>query len=188
MGYSSTMREDIDSLTALGFCGFHTIRELRAKKLSMVPKQKGVYLVLRLSEEPVRFLDKSLGGHFEGKDPKVLIAKLCKEWVDGATILYIGKAGGPIGKAGGPKKKSTKKSTLHSRLKTYLKFGEGKPVSHWGGRLIWQIADSDDLIICWKLITGKVPQNVERKMLLEFKDSHDGKLPFANLSMPSQRC
>jgi len=102
------MREDIDSLTALGFCGFHTIRELRAKKLSMVPKQKGVYLVLRLSEEPVRFLDKSLGGHFEGKDPKVLIAKLCKEWVDGATILYIGKAGGPIGKAGGPKKNPQK--------------------------------------------------------------------------------
>lgn len=60
-------------------------------------------------------------------------------------------------------------------------FGQGKPVSHWGGRLIWQLEDAKDLIVCWKVLEKEEPRNVEKEMIQEFKEQHKGKRPFANL-------
>ena len=41
---------------------------------------------------------------------------------DKTDVLYVGKA-----------------KNLRERIKRYWKFGEGKPVAHWGGRYIGQI-------------------------------------------------
>ena len=62
-----------------------------------------------------------------------------------------------------------------------MKFGQGKPVAHHGGRYIWQIKDSEELVVCWKsLENGKNPRQLEAEMIHEFKKKY-GKLPFANL-------
>lgn len=45
-------------------------------------------------------------------------------------VVYIGKAG----KQGG-------RATLRSRLRAYLRQGRGHRAGHWGGRMVWLIAD-----------------------------------------------
>jgi hypothetical protein len=116
------------------------------------------------------FLEKGCGGHFKGKNPNVAISELQKNWVNDAKVVYIGKAGG-----------TGKKATLKSRLKQYLHFGLGKPVGHWGGRLIWQLKHSSDLVICWKSLPTDEPRDYEAKLIKLFI-SKFGKRPFANLA------
>ena len=60
-----------------------------------------------------------------------------------------------------------------------MRFGSGKNVGHYGGRYIWQLADSDDLVVCWKCVEDS--RRVEAAMIAEFKKNHNGKRPFANL-------
>lgn len=163
---------DIDGLRDEGFEGFVPIRVLRQGKLHAAPGEPGdagVYVVVRPeSAEPV-FLDRSTGGWFKRRDPSVGIDELKRRWVSGSPVLYVGKAGGP----GSP-------VTLRSRLKQYLDFGAGRPIGHWGGRLIWQLASAEDLCICWKRTPNQVPRSVEQKMIREFVSAF-GVRPFANL-------
>ena len=72
-------------------------------------------MVLRLAEDDVDFLLVGSGGPFKGKNPNVDTAVLRQNWVPGAQVVYIGKAGDP-GKA----------ATLRSRLWQYLRFGAGQ--------------------------------------------------------------
>ena len=58
-------------------------------------------------------------------------------------------------------------------------FGAGKTVGHWGGRLIWQLADADQLIVAWKETPGRVPRQVEAELIRLFRQQY-GKPPFAN--------
>lgn len=44
-----------------------------------------------------------------------------------------------------------------------MSFGQGKPVGHWGGRLIWQLEDVKDLIVCWKVLEKEEPRDVEKE-------------------------
>lgn len=63
-----------------------------------------------------------------------------------------------------------------------MQFGQGEPIGHWGGRLIWQLKDAKDLIVCWKVLgKDEEPREVEKEMIQAFKKGHDGKRPFANL-------
>jgi hypothetical protein len=87
--------------------------------------------------------------------------------VDGALVLNIGKAG-------------PGKATLRSRLKQYIRFGQGEAVGHRGGRYIWQLAHSDDLLVCWKVTPDDVPRTVEKMLIEEFETVY-GRPPFANL-------
>lgn len=85
-------------------------------------------------------------------------------------MVYIGKAGGP-----------GKNATLRSRMRQYMRFGQGEALGHCGGRYIWQLSDSRDLVVCWKPTTGEDPRDVERELIDEFKAIY-GRHPFVNLA------
>jgi hypothetical protein len=158
-----------------GFLGFLTISQLRATNLEEVPREPGVYMVLRSVFDPPRFLSRSTGGFFKGKDPTVSIETLARKWVESAPVLYVGKAGGTNKTTG---KKIT--STLLSRLRAYLDFGAGKPIGHQGGRYIWQLENADNLIICWKATPHEEPVDVEQQLIDQSCAIFDGRYPFAN--------
>jgi len=114
-------------------------------------------------------------GRFKDREPNVPISTLQSKWVDGTIVLYIGKAGGTNGA-------KWSDHTLQQRVQQYMDIGSGEPARHWGGRYIWQLQDSKDLLVCWKPISRATgdPTLVESDYLNQFKKTY-GKLPFANL-------
>ena len=158
----------IESIRHSGFEGFVSVAELCRSGVEAIPRWPGVYLVLWPTEEVPKFLEESPAGHFKGKNPSVSKAELEANWVPDSKVIYIGKAGG------------SGSSHLRRRIKQYVDFGQGKPVGHYGGRYIWQIDQSDELLICWKIVEDENPQDVERGAIDAFADDF-GELPFANL-------
>ena len=163
---------NLSEIKKAGFIGFKKMSEL-FKDSSMLSEEKGVYFVLYLSNKPPRFMSIGTGGHFKGKNPNVSIAKLKSNWVDDAIVVYIGKGGGLNQKG------KESKATLKSRLKTYFSFGKGNDVGHSGGRYIWQLKNSKDLVVCWYPTPDKEPAEVETNFIIEFKINYS-KRPFAN--------
>ena len=159
-----------DFFHAQGFEGFKTMGELMNGARAQIPTQKGVYVVLREKESAPQFMTEGTGGFFKGQNPNVSLSELKDNWVDDAQVVYIGKAGG-----------ANSSATLQKRLGQYLRFGQGANIGHWGGRYIWQLSDSQDLVICWKTLTDNEPREVEHQMIADFKTAHGGKRPFANL-------
>lgn len=159
---------DIEHIKKAGFTGFKRMSELFSDS-SSIPKTKGVYLILNI-ERNFDFLITGTGGHFKGKNPNVSIAELQSNWVDDAIVVYIGKAG-----------KDGSSATLQSRLRQYFRFGQGKNVGHWGGRLIWQLRNSKDLLVCWKALPTEDPRTFEANLIQEFVLEYS-KRPFANLA------
>lgn len=152
-----------------GFTGFARVEDLqRPGGCNVIPKQMGVYVVVRENSTVPTFLVRSIGGHFKSEDPILPVEELTRNWVGEAYVVYIGKAGGMASAA-----------TLRSRLKQYMDFGCGRPVGHRGGRMIWQLADSDDLRVAWKPIVNREPVVVEQEMIDEFVRAY-GMFPFAN--------
>ncbi|MFO7538979.1 MAG: hypothetical protein R6X32_13120 [Chloroflexota bacterium] len=160
---------DFNDIINQDFRGFVTVETLQQSACADIPDEPGVYFILwPLSETPT-FLPENIGGHFKGKNPTVTIRNLEKKWVNGAKIIYIGKAGSVASKA-----------TLSQRLYTYMKFGMGNPVAHWGGRYIWQIKQWRSLQVCWKITEGHEAPILESQLIREFAEQY-GKRPFANL-------
>jgi hypothetical protein len=155
-------------LLKVGFTGFIAIKTLRSQ-MHQLPDAAGVYAIVLPDNFQKRFLAKGSGGYFKGKEPNLPTTELELEWVNGADIIYFGKAGG-----------SDSKATLRKRLTQYFDFGTGKPVGHYGGRLIWQLEHSEDLLVAWKTITKPEPAEVESQLIQEFK-AYWGQRPFANL-------
>ena len=153
--------EIVENLKEAGFEGFIPVKELRNKH-RIIPSVPGVYMVVRTSEAEPSFLDTGTGGFFKDKNPNVSVAELKRNWIKNTCVVYIGKA-----------------SLLQKRLKQYLDFGAGKPVGHYGGRFIWQLADAEDLLFCWKAVPEN-PENVETELIKEFRLQY-GERPFANL-------
>ncbi len=151
------------------FQGFITVKELNKLGVDIIPNVRGVYVVLFKNKSKPVFLKESVGGHFKERNPTVAIERLESEWVSNEEIIYIGQAGG-----------GSSAATLRKRLKQYLQFGCGKPVGHWGGRFIWQLKDSNELVFAWKE-TKKDPNVVESEMITKFKEKYS-KRPFANLT------
>ncbi len=160
---------NIESLKENHFKGFISIKELWSNQ-DIIPKTMGVYLILNPNLNNIKFIKKGVGGFFKNKNPNVSIDILTKEFVPNSLVIYIGKAGS-----------KNNKSTVHSRLKQYLKFGQGKKTGHWGGRLIWQLENYKDLLVCWKTIENEEPREIEKKLILEYKKEFE-RLPFSNLS------
>ena len=160
---------NIEEIRKAGFTGFRKISELYWDN-SIIPAVRGVYLVLYVENKPPEFLTEGTGGYFKGKDPNVPISILENNWVDDTIVVYIGKAG-----------KEGSSATLKSRLKQYLGFGKGGNIGHYGGRLIWQLKNSKDLIVCWKALPKEDPRTIESNLIRDFY-SEFSKRPFANLA------
>ena len=158
---------DEQLLKAEGFSGFRTFADL---DLQEIPRAPGIYAVLKPAGHNPAFLMESVGGWFKQKNPSLPQHSLAAEWVDGADVLYIGKAG-----AG-----STGTRGLRKRIQEFADFGRGKPIGHWGGRLIWQLAESQSLVIAWKVLPGRDVNEAEARYQANFSRIH-GPLPFANL-------
>jgi hypothetical protein len=104
------------------------------------------------------FLDVSTGATHKRRDPTVSREALDANWVDEANVIYIGKAD---------------HQRLRDRLNKYRDMGARDAGRHWGGRLIWQLADSADLLIADKSLTpSTVPRAVEKQMISAFKGTY----------------
>jgi hypothetical protein len=163
------MFKDIDEIKKAGFQGFRKMSELFINS-SAIPKAKGVYMILYTGKDEPKFLRKGTGGFFKGKDPNISIEELKRNWVPDTLVVYIGKAG-----------KEGSNATLQSRLRQYFAFGQGRNVGHYGGRLIWQLNNSSDLVVCWKPLPTTDPRSIEVTLIREFVEKYSNR-PFANLT------
>jgi hypothetical protein len=154
------------ALESAGFVGWATWPKLRLSDYLPIPALPGTYVVYRPTAAFPTFVHPSPAGWFKGEDPTVPETRLRSEWVEGARVVYIGKA-----------------DVLRRRLTQFGQFGAGEPVGHRGGRLIWQLADADDLLVAWHEITwAEAARDYERRLLRAFVEQHDGRRPFANLT------
>ncbi|WP_432066275.1 hypothetical protein [Streptomyces sp. C10-9-1] len=161
---SPTLHLTQKTLAERGFCGFVPFCQLPD---SDVPTEHGIYVVIRPDDSPPSFHPTSPAGHLKGRDPSVSADKLGGAWVDGAAVVYIGKAAGQDG--------------LNQRLSDYRRHGTGLLAGHWGGRYIWQLVDSNELLVAWRPLPEGNAAQAEQDLIDEFKELHDGSLPFANL-------
>src|SRR5713226_3686810 len=137
--------ESLTDIVAFGFGGGISISELQ-ESCSAIPKEPGVYLVVRDVSNSPSFLQASTGAHLKGRDPSVSAEVLKRRWVPNSKVLYVGKAGG-----------TGQTTTLHGRIRSYMEYGLGKQRTHWGGRYIWQLADVKDLRVYWAVHAKEEP-------------------------------
>jgi hypothetical protein len=134
--------------------------------LAAIPKTAGgVYVIVRTEPdvEPA-YLDQSPAGTFRG-DPTVSREALDANWVPGALVVYIGKAD---------------HGRLRKRLVEYVDFGRGGKKRHSGGRLIWQLAEAQELLVAWRVLPDvESPLAEESRLIASFRADY-GKPPFAN--------
>ena len=156
----------IDNFKKSGFKGGWQFKHMRTFVQDdtldeYVPRDSGVYMVLRNSSSAPEFVLKGTGGFYQRKNPNVQITRLKREWVADALVIYIGCSG-----------------NLNNRIKLLMQFGEGQAVRHWGGRLIWQLEHADQLQVCWK---ETLQQEETKENLISSFQLKYGKKPFANL-------
>ena len=163
------MFNSLEALEKNGFKGFVSVKDL-CNDRGCIPKKMGVYFVVLPVQHKVVFMENNPAGFRGGRNPTVSIEELEQNWVPDTLVLYIGKAGAP-----------NKKSTLETRINCYLKHGMGDDnAAHWGGRIIWQLKDSKNLLFCWKLSENTIPHDDEQNFIKSFKDIYKNR-PFANL-------
>ncbi|OWR81629.1 hypothetical protein SJDPG12_08605 [Porphyromonas gingivalis SJD12] len=164
---------NIEEIKKYGFKGFESVKDLREDS-SRIPQKKGVYLVLKPQDMDVKFLKTGTGGHFKDKDPNVSIDKLKAKWIEDTLVLYVGRTGS-----------KSEDRTLYKRINELLRFGQGENIGHRGGRYLWQINHSEELVICWKEMQDEDPEEIWKQLLWDFESVYS-KLPFANLRRPKR--
>jgi hypothetical protein len=149
---------DRDGLTAAGFAGWESVAQL-GSQIAQVPLSAGTYVVLGPGGTP-KVLPVNRGGRFKGNDPTVAVAVLEARLLANTQLLYVGQGG-----------------SLRKRIKQLIQFAAGKPVGHWGGRCLWQLANSNEFLVAWRVETNA--REAEAKLLARFEGRY-GRLPFAN--------
>ena len=104
----------IDNFKKSGFKGGWQFKHMRTFVQDdtldeYVPRDSGVYMVLRNSSSAPEFVLKGTGGFYQRKNPNVQITRLKREWVADALVIYIGGSG-----------------NLNNRIKLLMQFGEGQ--------------------------------------------------------------
>jgi hypothetical protein len=168
---SGTVFDSIAELREMGFRGFFSVSRLRDSRCVEIPAERGVYIVIRDTLLPPKFMEQSVGGRFRQMDPTVPVDVLSEHWVGGTFVLFIGRARGPGVRA-----------LLQQRVKRYIRFGQGRVVAHYGGRFIWQLKDHRVLLLAWMPTPDEDPSVVEERLLSAFVERY-GKPPFANLKI-----
>lgn len=148
---------------AFALDGFDGFVPFAALPDSPPPAEPGVYVVVRLARTAPVFLSGSPAGWFKDRDPTLPVAELRAAWVPGEPVIYIGKAAGRRG--------------LRRRLSEYRRHGAGRAVGHWGGRMIWQLADSAELLVGWRTVADA--RATEKALIADFVAMY-GSMPFAN--------
>jgi hypothetical protein len=159
--------KNLDGICLDSFSEPISIGALRKSRCSGVPREPGVYVILRASDRMPEFLRKSRGGWFKGKDPSVPLDEVRTQWVKGAHVVYVGKAAGRKG--------------LNRRVCQLVDFGSGKAVGHRGGRLLWHLPQSEKLLVRWRTCPGTEADQAETNAIGSFKAVYEGKRPFANM-------
>ena len=156
-------------LKRAGFEGFLSVAQLMdAGARRAIPDGTGVYAVLYTGADPPKLLATSTAGWFKGKDPTLPIEELDARWVGGAPVVYIGMTGD------GPR------AGLRTRIRALVRFGTGHNIGHAGGRALWQLPSSGDLLVCWRpTTTGAEAVADERRLLTLFRSRYN-QLPYAN--------
>lgn len=165
--------DSVARLRDQGFEGFLSVATLRDSRCLEVPVERGVYIAVRDYEGPPEFLARSVAPRFRGQDPTLTLDQLNPRWVPGALVLYVGRAPGP-----------GVRSLLQQRIKRYIRFGQGRVVAHYGGRLIWQLRDHRSLLFAWRTAPDEDPGAAEARLLAAFRERY-GALPFANQGQES---
>lgn len=164
---TSTMSRSDWGRTALeraGFVGWVPWSSCPASLNIIDSEWGGVYVIYRAGPLRPAYLDGSPAGTFRG-DPSVPREALDANWVPGSRVVYIGKG---------------KHRRLRKRLKEFVGFGRGGRHRHWGGRLIWQLDKSEDLLVAWRRLPTELdPAAIETEMIAAFRADY-GKPPFAN--------
>jgi len=150
-----------NSITLNSFEGCLSFKQLRKEGYRKIPQDPGVYIIIYKGKNPPKYLITGTGGHYKGLDPNELVTSLKRKWIKNTKIIYIGKG-----------------NNLRSRIKLYSHFGNGEPVAHRGGRFIWQLEGSENLIVAWKLCTSS--RSLEKDLIEKFVLVY-GSLPFANI-------
>jgi hypothetical protein len=159
----------LTGLTKAGYEGFRSVGELLDPQLRReIPDVPGVYVVINTGDGHPKFLETSTGGWFKGRDPAFEMDELEARWVSGAQVVYIGMTGeGP-------------RAGLRTRIRALVRYGTGHNIGHAGGRALWQLPESGDLLVCWRPTEdGAEAASEERRLLNAFREQHK-RLPFAN--------
>lgn len=141
--------------------GFRGFERFSATDLARVPEGPGVYALLREKGAPPVFLERSTAGPHQGREATVPVEDLRAAWVERTPLLYVGES-----------------KTLRKRLSQLRRQGAGESASHYGGRYLWQLADSADLRLAWREEAD--PVAAKRELIAEFRKTF-GCRPFANL-------
>jgi hypothetical protein len=159
----------LKGLDKAGFEGFRSVGELLDPRLRHeIPDAPGVYIVLYTSDEPPEFLETSTGGWFKERDPTFEVDELEARWISRARVVYIGMTG------------EGRRAGLRTRIRALVRYGTGHNFGHAGGRALWQLPESGDLLVCWRPTEdGAEAASEERRLLDAFREQHK-RLPFAN--------
>jgi len=154
------------ALARTGFTGWVRFADLEPALQGIPTAVAGVYVVLReRGADPPAWVTRSPVGLTWRGDPSVSVEQLEANWVLGARVVYIGKA---------------KNRRLRSRLREFLRYGEGRGGRHAGGRLIWQLPDPWRLLVAWQALpTDANALAFEGDLIAAFRSVY-GKPPFAN--------
>jgi len=158
-----------NGLQTARFTGFSRVGSWK-DWIGTVPSDPGVYVVVCHQGQRPAFLASSAGGHFKQRDPTATKERLEREWIHEAEVLYVGKA-----------------NLLRRRIDQLMRFSEGKPVGHWGGRFLWQVKGHEEFEVAWLTTLGAKPVEVEAGLLDDFR-AEFGQMPFANIQGPQRSC